>query len=133
MVNLPAVKVGRSLHMSCIVDSDNRVSWLHVRYDSADQSKIYENGLVVDQYKQKFQAVPNHVGGNYSLTLLNAQTNDSGWYMCVVVDGGSILDNRVSALNVTLGFDGKCFHCFCLMFDRCKCANVTVNSDIHVC
>jgi Immunoglobulin V-set domain len=95
------VDVGSDVSIPCSVTGSGTVSWLFIMFSSARQFVIYRNDHVVDEFKDKFKAVTGRPSGNHSLTLVNAQSTDSGWYVCVVENGSNISRNIVITLNVT--------------------------------
>jgi hypothetical protein len=83
-VSRPTVGVGGNVTMTCGASGEGSVRWLRIRFDTAEQSKIYEEESVAHQYTEKFQAVAD---GNHSLTLIDARMSDNGWYVCGIGTG----------------------------------------------
>jgi Immunoglobulin V-set domain len=95
-----SVDVGTDTLLPCNSNIGGTVSWLYIRFDTAEQSKICIDGSVVSPYKDKFHAMMDRASGNFSLVLLNAQTSDSGWYVCVVHSGRWVSDQHVLHVDI---------------------------------
>jgi Immunoglobulin V-set domain len=104
VVDLPAVLSSSNVtnaSIPCVTSENDTVSWLHINFETAEQFAIYRHGHVVHSLKDKFKAVAGHASGNHSLVLINAQKDDSGWYVCVVENGKKISSSRIITLNVS--------------------------------
>jgi hypothetical protein len=98
-VSLSAV-IGNNVTLPCDAGDRDSVSWLYVDFHTAQQFKVYGGGQVKNNYREKIVLVTNCTTGNCSLILINAQTNDSGWYICVSERDDVITGKRVVTLNV---------------------------------
>jgi Immunoglobulin V-set domain len=98
--NFRNVDVARDALLPCISNIGGTANWLYIRFNTAEQSQICIDGSVVSAYKDKFYAVKDRASGNFSLSLLNAQMNDSGWYVCVVHSGRWVSSHSIFHINV---------------------------------
>ena len=64
------------------------VDWRYRKTEDSHEIYVYSNFVVYEIYVDKVsgEAVRPALG-DYSLTLSDAQVNDTGWYMCIE-DGG---------------------------------------------
>lgn len=97
-VSRPSVDVGSNVTMLCSAKGYGNVGWLYIRFDTAEQFKIYEKESVLPQFEDTFQAVTNP---SFAITLVNAQMENNGWYLCVIETEYRILDKYVTIINVT--------------------------------
>jgi hypothetical protein len=88
--------------MLCHAGDDDAVRWLYVQSGTAQQLKVYADGLILDGYKEKLIAASDRTtAGDSSVVLLNPQKNDTGWYVCVTESGGRISKKIVVAVYVS--------------------------------
>ena len=92
--------VGDSVVLPCFTSLSASVDWWYMRTMSSSPSYVYGNYEVYDEYSGRFTVdvlAPNN--RNYSLTLHDAQLNDTGFYACN--EDGSLGDKHVIELNVS--------------------------------
>ena len=93
--------VSSNVTLPCTISGDVSISWLYIHSDTGQQIKISGNGPIRKKYEGKFSAVTDSATGNYSLILFNAQTNDSGWYVCISESGRNITCKHIINLIVS--------------------------------
>jgi hypothetical protein len=74
---------GSNVALSCTVTRGDSVSWLYIRMNTTQQSKVYGDRQVLNRFAGKIIDATDRANGNYSLILSDAQTEDSGWYVCI--------------------------------------------------
>jgi uncharacterized protein YktA (UPF0223 family) len=92
--------IGNNVTLPCIVNNRSNVKWLNIDFHKAQQFKVYGEGQVKNKYKGKISVDTDCATGNCSLILINAQTTDSGWYVCVSERNHQVTSKRVITLIV---------------------------------
>jgi hypothetical protein len=87
--------------LPCTVNDSSNVNWLYIDFHTAQQFKVYGEGQVKNKYKERISLDTDCATGNCSLILTNAQTTDSGWYVCVSERNHQVTSKRVITLIVT--------------------------------
>jgi hypothetical protein len=100
---------GNNIILPCAIGDNDDVSWLYIDFDTGQQLNIYGGGRVKKSYKERIIPATDCATGNCSLKLLNAQTNDSGWYVCVNERNEVITSKHVVTLIMTSEYK---FHSF---------------------
>jgi hypothetical protein len=97
--------IDNNVTLPCSADDPSKVNWLYIDFHTAQQFKVYGEGQVKNKFKERISIDTNCATGNCSLILINAQTNDSGWYICVSKTGHNVTSKRIVTLNVTSEYD----------------------------
>jgi hypothetical protein len=107
------VSVNSSVTLPCNITRGDSVSWLYIRTDTAQQFKVYGGDQVTDKFTGKIRDATDRANGNYSLLLVDAQTEDSGWYVCTSEIVASKTNRTIASKHIIgLNVSGKCQHCY---------------------
>ena len=94
------VEAGQSVVLPCQSSLNVSVDWWYMKASDASQVYVYSNFIVYENYHRKIsKELVDPAKRDFSLILLNAHGNDSGWYVCI--EDGGIGKRHVVAVNVT--------------------------------
>jgi hypothetical protein len=93
--------IGNNVTLPCAANDCSRVNWLYIDLQTARQFKVYGGGQVKNKYKERITLDTGRATDSCSLILTNAQTSDSGWYVCVGETDGTVTSKRIVTLIVS--------------------------------
>jgi Immunoglobulin V-set domain len=84
------VSTGNSQQLQCLSRSDNPTVWLYKASERSFEEYVYRNNQVVDN-RRNISISTKYIGGQglHSLTLNDAQLNDTGYYACISEKDGT--------------------------------------------
>jgi len=82
-IDLSAFNGDSDIPLSCRVNRNDRVIWMHIRSPEAPQNVVFNGNNIEPQYSGRIAARVDQLLGYGNLTIINLEPNESGWYICM--------------------------------------------------